>query len=132
MLVTFLLLAVVQAGLSIWSRGQLGSFLSRHPSVQGTATFEEFKQLARGQMYGALVYLVLGVGSLLLSVALTLAGGFSMLLVVVAVNVPLLLLGMSNKKLEDRVRALQCSDPQLAGEFARVGESWMRKPLPDF
>lgn len=132
MLPAFLVLAVVQAALSIWSRNVLNTFLARHPAVQGTATFEEYKQIVRGQMYAALVYLVLGIASLLLAIALAVSGGLATVALVVAVNVPLLLLGQSNKKIEERVRALPCSDPQLAGEYARVGESWVRRPLPDF
>lgn len=132
MLAAFLVLAVVQAGLSLWSRRVLQSFLARHPAVQGTATFEEYKQLVRGQMYGALAYLVLGIASLALAISLAVRGGLGAVVLVVAVNVPLLLLGNSNKKIEERVRALECSDPQLAGEFARVGETWVRRPLPDF
>lgn len=132
MLPTFLALCLVLVALMLWSRAELSAFLARHPAVQGSTALEEYKQLVRHQMYGALAYLVLGGAGLLLGVYLAVTGGIAMAGIVIAVNVPMMFLGQSTKRLENRVRALACPDPQLASQFEHIGETWMRKALPDF
>jgi hypothetical protein len=132
MLAAFLLLAVAMAAIMSWSRRELTDFAQQHPSIADTAAFEAYKDLARSQMRWAIVYIAIGFAGLLASIDLCSTGGLPMLAVVVGVNVPLMLLGRSNKQIEDRVRALPCADPNLAGEFEHVGASWVHKALPDF
>lgn len=53
-------------------------------------------------------------------------------LLVLAVAVPLFLMGYSSKKLETKARTLDCPDQRRQGEYSRVAIAWTGKMFPDF
>jgi sulfite exporter TauE/SafE len=132
MAVAFVVLAVVLAGLMLWSRSDMSAFLARHSTLSNRHALEDFKQVVRRNMYGALAYMVLGGIGLLLGIALTVTQGLSGLALVLGVNVPLLLLGLANKQLETRARQLPCTSSELVRQVEQVGHTWVHKALPDF
>lgn len=132
MLAIFLGASAALLALSVWAHADLRRFLSRHAAIDNSTAFEEFKALARRNMYGALAYLVLGTAGLLAGIGVVWGRGLAGLAMVIAVHVVLGLLGQANKKLETTARTLPCSHPMLAEELRRVGETWVRKPLPNF
>lgn len=132
MAIVLVTLAVVLASLQLWSRRQVSAFLARHPAVAGSIELEQYKQLVRRNMYGALAYMALGAAALIASIILTLKDGLPGLAIVLVVNLPLLVLGVSNQQLERRARTLPCTSPDLAPQYERIGQVWVHKALPDF
>jgi hypothetical protein len=132
MIPIYVTLSLVLAALSIWAQRELRQFLSAHRDMNDSSAFEDFKGLARRNMYGALVYAGLGLASLLVGIAIVVRHGLPGLGLVLASNVALLLMGQVTKKLEVAVRNLPCAHAPLAEEYRRVSETWVRKPLPNF
>lgn len=132
MLMPYLVLSATLLAISFWGRLELSRFLECHSSLDGTTAFEDYKALARGNMYGALAYLVLGVLSMIVGIVLVFRTPLVGLATVIGCNVVLYFLGDANKKMEVRVRNLPCADPALAEQCRRIGETWVHKPLPNF
>lgn len=132
MLVPYLALSAILLALSLWGRSELARFLETHASLDGMAAFEDYKSLARGNMYGALAYLVIGVLSMIVGIVLVFQNPLVGLAAVIGCNVVLYFLGDANKKMEIRVRNLPCGDPARAEQCRQIGETWVHKPLPNF
>jgi hypothetical protein len=82
-------------------------------------------------MYIALIYLALGIPTILFSVFLGFAYGLVGIAFVFVINIPHLLFGRHLKSLEEKARHLQCA-ADLSDEYLRIGETWFKKALPDF
>jgi ABC-type multidrug transport system fused ATPase/permease subunit len=132
MLFAFLGLATVLIIASLWGRFEVSKFLQTHAAIDSDASLSAFKTLVRRNMLVAIAGLAVGLLFGLSSAMLTFQMGLIGLLVVLAVAIPLFLLGRSSKKLEMRARNLPCSVVQLEPEYRRVGQSWHSKMLPDF
>ena len=128
----FLLIYVVGAGVSLWSRGTLSRFLAATHAIEDTTTMERFKALARTQMHLALVMAGLLTSGMVVGLVLVAKYGLTGLLVVILTNLAIVGLGMAHKKVETRVRALPTASEELATELRRVSETWEKKALPDF
>jgi len=116
-----LLLAVVQ----IWS------FTSRTSTISNAQDLEDFKRLARRQMYQALGQLVFLVGAIGMSLY-GLKTGQCNLLHVFGLSLAILATGLNSRPFEGRARSIPVEDESLAEEYAAICESWVKKPLPDF
>jgi hypothetical protein len=110
---------------------QLRTFLRTTPSIDGEEDLGRYRDLARIQMYAALLVIVLSLGGIAASAVLVRFFGLGSLAVVLPANVVLLLMGLYHKRVEDRVRALPVSET-LAAERDRVSATWLAKPFPDF
>ena len=47
-------------------------------------------------------------------------------------NALMIIMGLLGKKIEEKARALEIEDKNLASQYAHVCESWVKKPFPDF
>ena len=118
--------------LSLWSMGRLKGFLAATRSIADRASLGRFKQLARLQMHLALAMIgLMGVG-LITGMMLIPRHGLPGLGLVLAANVVVLGLGLYHKKVEVQARTLPTASPELAEEYGRVSETWVKKALPDF
>ena len=110
---------------------QIRGFLSRTAAIGNIEDLEDFKRLARRQMYQALVQLVFLVGAIGLSLYGVTTKECS-LLHVFGLSLAILATGLISRPFERRVKSLEVEDEDLADEYAAVCESWVKKPLPDF
>ena len=113
--------------------GGLGvqAFLSRGKPIATATDLAEFKAMARRQMYQALLQMVLLGAGCLIGLYGLLTGKLGLLLVL-ALNGLVFAMGMAFRGLESRARSLPVDDPELKAEYARVCNSWLHKPTPDF
>ena len=132
MYIPFLALMLFLATLLVWSTVEASRFLSLHPSIRDNDSLEAFKSLARRNMIGALVYLVVGAASIYAALLVVRAHGSEGLAIVASMYGVVFLLGLNLLRLERRARQLSCSDESLAEAHKSVGISWRRKALPDF
>jgi hypothetical protein len=131
MMYAYLVLQLCLLGLALFGYFQVKSFLRAHNAISSPAHLNNFKSLVRTNMYGALVYLVLGIPTVLMSVYFGFVYGFMGALAVIAVNTPQLLFSRHLRGLEERARRLSCSS-ELDHEFKLVSEAWFKKALPNF
>ena len=108
------------------------SFLRTHPIIENGVDIEDFKRLARVNMYLALIQLaVLGVG-IIVSILIIWQYGLFGLVLVLATNSVLIAVGKVGTRVEKAVRSLESATPELAEEHRHVSEVWVKKALPDF
>ena len=131
MITTYVLLQAAMFLIGVGGFYQVKQFLDSHPFIRRDGDFDNFKRLARFQMYVALVYIVLALVGIAMSLYLSWEFGLVGVVVVILVSVPHHLLGNKMKKLEERSRGLECS-VQYADEYERIGMVWRKKALPDF
>lgn len=127
----YVLLNIALIGLLLWAQTVLKRFLTMHSSIESTRVLEEFKNVARWSMYGALGFLVFGGLSLLLAFVLMREMGLVGALIVLAISVPSLMVSLRTRTLEKKSRNLPCAD-NLRSEYQRVSDSWVKRVLPDF
>ena len=121
-------LAVVNMLLSVV---QIRGFLARTTAIGDVQDLEDFKRLARRQMYQALLQLVFLLGAVGLSLY-GMATKQCNLLHVLGLSLAILAMSLISRPFERRVRSLTVEDESLAEEYEAVCESWVKKPLPDF
>lgn len=107
------------------------SFPSRGKGITTQTDLEEFKAMARRQMYQALLQMVLLGAGCVIGLYGIFTGKLGLLLVV-ALNGLVFVMGTAFKGLERRARSLPVDDPGLQAEYTRVCDSWLHKPTPDF
>jgi hypothetical protein len=109
----------------------LKGFLSRHSTITSKLVLDEFKNLARKNMYQALVQIVLLVSAGLMG----LYGIFTHqlgLLLVIALNGAIIVMSKLTKGIEDRTRSLPVDDKSLEEQYLTICETWVEKPFPNF
>ena len=131
LLAPFLLLFALALINTLMAAVQLKGLLSRTLSIDSRQSLEDFKRIARRQMYQALVQMGLLVAACILGLYGILTGRLSLLLVI-AVNGAIFGISRALQGIERRARSLPVSEEQLASEYRRVCEAWVRKPFPDF
>lgn len=107
------------------------SFTSQYSSIKCIGDLENFKNLVRVQMYQALLQITFLSAALVLGIYGILKGELS-LLVVLAMNVVILILGKSFKRIEDSTRSLPVDDERLQAEYRDICRTWLHKPFPNF
>ena len=127
----YLVLQLCLFGLALFGYFQVKKFLGTHNSISSPTHLTNFKNLVRANMYVALVYIVLGIPTVLLSIYFGFYYGIFGVLVVLAVNTPQLLFSRHLRSLEEQARRLSCSS-ELDHEFKMVSEAWFKKALPNF
>lgn len=129
----FVLIYAVAVLVSIWGGLSVRSFLARYPTITDRPALDAFKRLARSNMYMALMQIViLGAGFLVGILLVFRHGAIKGLGPVLVANGVVMGLGKLIKSLEVRARSLPCATQALGDEHARVSESWVHKPFPDF
>ena len=131
-MIAFLSMAALLIGIGLWGRFDVASFLRTNDSVRDVRALTAFKALVRRNMRAAVFGLGLGLIWGLMAMLMVYQFGVLGMLTVLAVAVPLFLVGKSTKKLELQARSLPCEDPHLEAEYHHVGKSWSSKLLPDF
>lgn len=107
------------------------SFLSRGKAITTQTDLEEFKAMVRRQMYQALLQMVLLGAGCMIGLYGIFTGKLGLLLVL-ALNGSVFVMGAAFRGLERRARSFPVDDPGLQAEYARVCDSWLHKPTPDF
>ena len=71
MILRYIVLSIGLDILLLWARAVLSRFLQTYDSIADAAILDEFKRIARWNMYGALAFLVCGGAGILWGVLLT-------------------------------------------------------------
>ncbi|MEL7225389.1 MAG: hypothetical protein AAF810_23825 [Cyanobacteria bacterium P01_D01_bin.36] len=127
----FAIASILNIVVILFGAKSVKAFLSKHKTISDQRALKDFKLLARNNMKGALVMIVVGMLSVICSVALVAQYGPISLLPILTVNVPVYTFSQKMIKAEKRSRSLVC-EPSLQAEYLRVGESWLKKAWPDF
>ena len=117
---------------SVWTTRQVSKFLANHAQISNSVDLDEFKGLAKRHMYLALVLLVGLIAGLFIGVVLIWRHGLVALAGVLLANGVLFAMGRLGSRKEEQVRSLPAGSPELAAEYQRISESWVKKALPDF
>jgi hypothetical protein len=131
MITTYLFLQGALLLLAVGGFFQVQHFLRNNPSISTARDLDNFKRLARVNMYVALVYIVLSIPVVLISMYLGFSAGLTGVAIVLVASAPHFALGQYMKKLEEKSRTLECAS-QYAEEHRRIGQVWQKKALPDF
>jgi len=131
LMILFLLLFALALANTVVAAVQVRGFLGRNTSIASRQILEDFKRMARWQMYQALFQVVFLVAACVLGVVGIITGRLSLLLVI-AVNGAILVISKALQGAEKRARSLPAADEQLADEYRGVCETWVKKPFPDF
>ncbi len=131
MLIIFVIVNIILLVMMFLARSALQTFLAKHRAMNSTEAMADFKQVARMNMFGALIYLVLGFAMLVMAVLITIKMGLLGLLFGLCFSIPSLLVSLKVKALEDQSKNLPC-ESSFKEEYERVKEVWMKKALPDF
>ncbi|HEV3300488.1 MAG TPA: hypothetical protein VG055_12650 [Planctomycetaceae bacterium] len=110
-------------------------FLAVHSEIYGDFTFEQFKSMARRDMYFTWLGILCYVGIGLCTIALFVYYGWLACLNALIVGLLIKAIGKSAercKRLVDDLRSLPVEDQLTAAQFAAVIETWRHKPFPDF
>lgn len=110
---------------------QLRGFLSRNSSIASWQNLEEFKRIARQQMYQALAAIGILGAACILGLYGIVTRQLSLLLVIV-LNGAIIVIARMTKGIEERARSLPVDNEELAGQYKAICETWVKKPLPDF
>ncbi len=127
----YLVLNAAMFLLGVFCFMQVRQFLSQHSSIDGTAQLEDFKRLARVNMYVAIVYLALAIPSILLTIYITYTTGLYGFVIAIAVSTPAYFFGKYSKKFEEQARTMAC-DAAYDYEHKRISHAWVKNLLPDF
>jgi len=131
MILGYIVLSIGLDILLLWARAVLSRFLQTYDSIADAAILDEFKRIARWNMYGALAFLFCGGAGILWGVLLTRQQGLLGTFIVLAITLPSLFISLSTRALEQKARSLP-SAAALQTEYRRVAEAWVHKVLPDF
>ncbi len=132
MIISYIALGICFVGIALWGLREVKQFLVAYSTIDSAPALEAFKRLARRNMIVTLIYLPFGLVSLLWSVYLVFQFALQGLVVVLAVQTPVVFFSFRLNKLEGRARSLDAANDTLKEEHRRVAESWVKKALPDF
>ena len=112
----------------------INRFLANHASIGTQECLEEFKKLARCQMYQALIQLLFIAPMGVISVVGIIIGKLNAIefIIVLALNFVNIFLGMYGKRFEEKARRLPVEGEELGREYIQICEDWVKKPLPKF
>lgn len=122
----------IAAALALWSRAQLLRFLADTPEIADNLCLDRYKALVRVQMYLALAMIVLLVAGMVVAAFVIKRNGVLGFAVAILANVLVLGLGLRHRTFEVKARTLHARSQDLAGEYRRVSDTWLNRPLPDF
>jgi hypothetical protein len=124
-------LCLLSMAISFYVKSKLEKFLERNTAIATEKSLEEYKSVARLNMYGALAQIVLFVsafGSFLANLFNQgFRGIFSLFLLGFAAG-----LMQPISELEEKARALTCTTTELEKQYKTISHTWKKKALPDF
>jgi len=129
---TYILLYIWVIGFSFWAARNLQVFLNHNARISSRQSLDEYRALARKNMYAAVIMIFVLLGTLLLGLAIIFRFGFRGLLVMLAGNALTFLLGRYVGKYEKRVKTLPADSEELAAQQRRITEAWGKRLLPNF
>jgi hypothetical protein len=129
-----LLLFVAAVANQAYGLSQLQGYLAGNPKIWGERALDEFKALVRRQMIQALLQLLLlgGMGVIGLLAIVDNRLDAQGMVAFISLNLIVFALGSYGKRIEERTRSLEVTDPALAEAYQAVCRSWLAKALPDF
>ncbi len=125
-------ISMIIAAVCLWGRSDVSRFLSQYPAIESETSLAAFKSLVRRQMRVAIGVMALGLVFGALCMFLTMQLMLTGLMLVLALGIPIFLVGRNSKRLETKARTLVCSNENLQVEYARVAAAWTKQLFPDF
>lgn len=120
---------------TIWmlsrTKRDIDSFLIDTVRIEDAAAFNRFKKLARKNMRMALIQYLMLIPWVIAGINLIRRHGGIGYLSVIGANVVIFFYARLITRLEKRARNLDVAE-EMAEEYRRIGEVWVKKALPDF
>jgi uncharacterized membrane protein YjjP (DUF1212 family) len=117
--------------ISFYVKAKVENFLEKNTAIANEKSLEDYKNLVRFNMYGALAQIVLLVGAFGSGIAYILNQGFtgifSLFLLGFAVSVM-----KQVAQVEEKVRTLTCTTAELERQYTEISHIWKKKAFPDF
>lgn len=136
---TILAVAVVAPALvglcsQVWFGMALIAFRNTVTEIRDDRDMQRYKDLAAGQMYAALVQIVLLIAPIAVFIVGIMLKGFTVQDIgyVIIPSVCIFAAGMYVKQIETKVQQTPAATRELEEERDRVTECWMKKPFPDW
>ncbi|MGJ5629461.1 hypothetical protein [Nostoc sp. CALU 1950] len=112
-------------------KAKVENFLEKNTAIANEKSLEDYKNLVRFNMYGALAQIVLLIGAFGSGIAYILNQGstgiFSLFLLGFAVSVM-----KQVSQVEEKVRTLTCTTAELERQYTEISHIWKKKAFPDF
>ena len=131
-LIVFAALYIWALGFSLYVVQVFKKFLDRNPRISSTRSLEEYKAVVKVNMYGALVQGGVLLLAMIMCLVVVYYYGMPGLLLVILSNCLVIGFAMYLKKFEKRAKELPTDSEELAAEYRRITETWIKKALPDF
>ncbi|WP_414527719.1 hypothetical protein [Nodularia chucula] len=110
---------------------QLEKFLQQNTAISDEKSLEDYKNVVRLNMYGALAQIIILVGAfgscIISLINQGFAGVFSLFLLGFAFT-----FGKQVSTLEEKARTLTCANVELERQYTKISHVWQKKALPDF
>lgn len=135
LIVAILLLQVLAVFLALYYRGLFIAYLDRYRAIDTRQDLEAFKTLAKTNMYGAWVAMVvagLPIALFVYGLMRGLLGGSPARFLLMLPMSVVLLFTKKMKQNEQLAQNLPVTDPILKKERDRVVDVWMHKAFPDW
>ncbi|MBE9001296.1 hypothetical protein IQ274_24515 [Nostoc sp. LEGE 12447] len=117
--------------ISFYVKAKFENFIEKNTTIANEKSLEDYKNIVRLNMYGALAQIVLFVGAFISGIVYILnqgfAGVFSFFLLWFAASV-MKQLG----QVEEKVRTLTCATAELERQYTKISHTWKKKAFPDF
>lgn len=124
-------LCLFSIAISVYIKGKVERFLTKNTAIANEKSLEEYKDIVRLNMYGAIAQIIIIIGAFASCVAFIFAHGvrgvFSLFLLGFAAG-----FGKELSQLEEKVRSLTCATPELERKYQNISHTWKKKALPDF
>ncbi|WP_335131444.1 hypothetical protein [Nostoc sp.] len=124
-------LCLLSIAISFYVKTKLENFLQETTAIANTKSLEDYKNVVRLNMYGALAQIIILVGAFgsciasILNQGLT--GVFSLFLLGFAVS-----FGTQVSTLEEKARTLTCATTELESQYEKISHVWKKKAFPNF
>ena len=128
----FAVLYFLGMAISLWCTLEIKEFLKVTPCIDDEQSLDQFKNIARRNMYAALAIIVIYGTGAIVGVLLIFRYGLSGLIGVILTNAVVFGSGMYLSRLEKKSRSLPCATEDLAQQHQEISEKWVKKPFPDF
>ncbi|MEM9091769.1 MAG: hypothetical protein AAGC93_23895 [Cyanobacteria bacterium P01_F01_bin.53] len=127
----FAITTIIQAFTVALGSRSINRFLAKHKSISSQRDLNAFKAIARNNMKGAAIILLVAPIGILCMLHLIISYGPIWLIPIFIVNIPMYIFSTKMKAIENKSRTLAC-EPHFQNEYARIGQTWLKKPWPNF
>lgn len=124
-------LCLLSIVISFYVKVKLEAFLEKNTAITNDKSLEEYKNVVRFSMYGALAQIFLFICAFGSCIAYIFNQGFNGVFLFFILGFAASFMQQVGK-LEEKARMLTCTNAELERQYKKISHVWRKKPLPDF